>query len=132
LSKAGPTEMGRPFVLWLRVTLGKKSAILFAVNRKRFKDYSPSVSDAALAAGRDGQALPRDVRTVAPADLAVLKMQGVAGRYSARFGNLDVVAHPSILTDLRFVNLLATALETGHALSRQAVELVFPGVAWEY
>jgi hypothetical protein len=52
-------------------------------------------------------------------------------RYQDRFGNSDEVCHPAFLFDSRFARLLEKALASGHALTRSAVEAVFPDAAWE-
>ncbi len=52
-------------------------------------------------------------------------------RYAARFGDTDGLAHPGIMTDLRFVGMMERALESGEPLTVEEVQAAFPDFNWE-
>jgi len=65
-------------------------------------------------------------------EFTIDRAQSVADRYQNRFGNLNEIIHPAILTKVGFITLLARAVETGRALTRKDIEVVYPGVkGWE-
>ncbi|MCX6923036.1 MAG: hypothetical protein NT154_07490 [Verrucomicrobia bacterium] len=57
--------------------------------------------------------------------------QAILDRYEAKFHNLDELAIPPVCDEPRFFELLQQALETGTALTWEAVEAEFGPVGKE-
>jgi hypothetical protein len=56
----------------------------------------------------------------------------IATEYEARFGDLDEIAHPAIMFDPKFQELMQRALADGKALTREDVDAAFPDLAWDW
>jgi hypothetical protein len=65
-------------------------------------------------------------------DWDVEKMQWLADRYEARFGNVDEITHLSFITNPAFLHLLNVAVDQGQPLTRNQVEEIFPDVGWDW
>lgn len=58
------------------------------------------------------------------------ELKALAQQYQERFGNIDEIAHPSIMFDEQFAAQLNRALETGVKLEREHIDTIFPDVPW--